>query len=92
MELKNLAVGIASAVIGLVVLVSLIAGVYSTLITGLTTLNATPGGDGTYNATTGVGLLPLRALIAPNGVIPLIIIAVMVVGIIVGLFAMIKKR
>ena len=88
-KLKDLALTFATAIIGIVVLVSLVAGIYSSLISTLTTLNNTG-----YNASgyaTGE-VLQMRTLIAPDGVIPLIVIAVTVIGIIVGLFAMVKKR
>ena len=78
-DFLQLAVGLSLAIIGVVVAASLLAGTYETLTDALTTLNNTTG-------------IQLRTLIAPDGVLPLIVIAVTVIGIIVGLFAMVKKR
>lgn len=79
MKFINLAVGLAVAIIGLIVVANILAGVYPSLVTSLTTLNNTAG-------------IPLRTLIAPNGIIPLVVVAVFIIAIIVGLFAMIKGQ
>ena len=77
MNFLNLAIGIAVGIIGVVVAAEMLAGTYPTLITSLTTLNNTAN-------------IKLRTLIAPNGVIPLVIVAVFIIAIIVGLFALVK--
>lgn len=87
MKFISLAIGISTAIIGLIVLVELFAGMYPTLITGLTSLNNSAG-----NATSGEHLIELRTLIAPDGVLPLIVVAVFVIGVIIGLFALVAKK
>jgi hypothetical protein len=77
MKFLNLTIGISLAIIGVVVAASMLSGLWSTFVTALTTLNNTSG-------------IPLRALIDPTGVVPLVVMAVFVIAIIVGLFALIK--
>lgn len=79
MDFLGLAVGLTLAIIGVVIAATMLAGVYGTLITSLTTLNNTAD-------------IQLRTLIAPDGVIPLILVAVFVIAVIVGLFALVKKK
>ena len=77
MKFLDLTIGISLAIIGVVVAASMLAGLWSTFTSALTTLNNTSG-------------IPLRALIDPTGVVPLVVMAVFVIAIIVGLFALIK--
>lgn len=82
MKFLSLAIGLSIAIIGLVVAAEMLAGTYPTLITALTTLNNTSD-------------IKLRTLIAPDGVLPLIVVAVFIIAVIVGLFALVtgeKKR
>lgn len=91
-DFTKLAIAIAMAVIGVVVLANLVAGLYPTLTTTLTTLNNTgTNWNGSHDLDANTGMV-LTGLIKPSGVIPLIVIAVFVIGIIYGLFVLIKKR
>jgi hypothetical protein len=87
MKFLNLTTEIALGIIGIVVAVSMLAGLWSTFGTALTTLNNTAA----FGTDAVAHPLPLRALIDPSGVVPLVLIAVFVIAIIVGLFAMIKS-
>lgn len=79
-KFMNLAVGISLAIIGTVVAAEMLAGTYSTLTTSLDTLNTSMAGSGLWR------------LVHSNGVIPLIVVAVFVIAIITGLFALVKSR
>lgn len=78
MKFLNLAVGLSVAIIGLVVAAEMLAGTYPTLITALTTLNNTSD-------------IQLRTLIAPDGVLPIVVVAVFIIAVVVGLFALVKS-
>ncbi len=85
-DFLGLAIGITLAILGIVIAAEMLAGVFPALTSALTTLNATG------NATSGEHLLPLRSLIAPGGVIALLVVAVFVIGTIMLLIAMFKKK
>lgn len=79
-------------VISLAIFTELMAGVYPSLITALTSINNSGKSinasgywlNGNYTT------VPLRSLVSPDGVIPLVAIAVFVILVIVGLFAFVK--
>lgn len=94
MKFVSLAVGLAIAIIGLIVFTSLLAGLYPSVVTAL---NAVNNSGKVFNASghwtnTGYTVIPLRTLITSTGIIPLVIMAVVVIAIIIGLFAMIKAK
>jgi len=90
-DMTKLAIGLASAIIGVIVLTGLVGGLYPTLTSTLTTLNNT-GYNSSGSVIAGSEVLQLRSIIAPDGVIPLIVIAVFVIVTILGLFTLVKNK
>ena len=94
MKFLTLAATLTFAILGLIITVEFLSGLYPTVISTLTSVNNSGkvfNGSG-YWTNTGYDVVPLRSLIASDGVIPLIIVAVAVIGIIVGLFALVKSK
>ena len=90
-----LATTIALGIIGLVIAVEFFAGLYPTAITTLGTLN---NSGKVFNASgywtnRNYTVIPLRSLVsAEDGIIPLVLVAVFIIGVIVITFAMIKGK
>jgi hypothetical protein len=79
---QNLIVGLAVGIVGIVVAASVLSGLYPTLYNSLAVLS---------NASSATPV-PLGSILSPTGVIPIVLVAVFVIAIIVGLFAMMKGK
>jgi hypothetical protein len=96
----NVALSVALAIIGIVILFSMVSGTWSSVTDSFTDLQNYTGycvtnATGTYcgDAYADGGTtpqIPLAALVTSSGVIPLVIMAIVVIGVIVGLFALLK--